>query len=946
MTYTVHRQFEPSLDTKRCTQCGTCLHYCPVNVQKLKATSLETSSLPDPLRAGLEGASCFVAHDPDSMQRRSSASGGVATAILSRLLATGKIDAVIHAERINGTVGSPHFSICISRSVEECENRRSSLYGPLCYEQALQVFRGTFAHLALTGVPCVISGLARLFKEHPEFRNIQPILIGLVCGHNVSGQFVDYLAQAMGVSKRQPFVADLRDKTGIPDADNFNTCFRFGTQILVSGNRFKTPFTSLWRSYCFALEACHYCSDFWAKAAHASIKDAWGRWAQDPLGKSIIAVRNPEIRSLLEEHHFLETEPLPLEEATTCQKETSIYKLTTVSSRFNQRWFSKDNRKSGFTLNFAFARISRNLYHRLGFNLSKPLLTTLLLLRRQQHQQRLTPPKNFSDRLRNQLLQKLPRSTRQIVLFGAGTMGRDLLKALPDHISYLIDNDASKYGAVIEGKRVLAPESLVKYLERPFILIGVAQDGVIAAQLNGYGFQEGKDFLRCRPCHVTALKTPSLFKPPKRSRKILVLGGYGYGNTGDEAQLNANIQDLGRVFPNHLIKVLSPNPVYTHLQHGRCAVGDAPRTSFYDAGETSLYNLRSRWEKVIFLLRSGWLYINSYLVRMGLSPVFLKAKRSALLHDLATADLVFFSGGGYLTGSTLSRLWDGLFFMAFARILRVPVVLSGQTIGVWNSRFTQWLAAWGLQKAELITTRDADDSMRALTGLGLHQDRYFSTCDDALFCSKEQNTETIAKVLLRSGISFDSPYLALNIHYWGLPTNKERSSLLEQVKRICEWIQDFSGLKLLGIPMIQTDLEPLADLANLAPSIDLKQLDYDFDFRKVRAIIAGAQVCVTMKHHPIIFAMGEDTPAISLASGAYYHHKNLGALNLFGMSFCNIGLEQEDYFDCFKEAYRRIQEEREYIIKQIRSSRASLENRRNRFMKLVSAIPQERLPCS
>ena len=74
--------------------------------------------------------------------------------------------------------------------------------------------------------------------------------------------------------------------------------------------------------------------------------------------------------------------------------------------------------------------------------------------------------------------------------------------------------------------------------------------------------------------------------------KILVVGGYGYKNVGDEAQLNVVIERLNRLFPNYNIKVLTPNQQYTIDAHGYTNVGEAPRTSFFKEGESLLYKAK------------------------------------------------------------------------------------------------------------------------------------------------------------------------------------------------------------------------------------------------------------------------------------------------------------------------------------------------------------------
>ena len=58
-----------------------------------------------------------------------------------------------------------------------------------------------------------------------------------------------------------------------------------------------------------------------------------------------------------------------------------------------------------------------------------------------------------------------------------------------------------------------------------------------------------------------------------------------------------------------------------------------------------------------------------------------------------------------------------------------------------------------------------------------------------------------------------------------------------------------------------------------------------------------------MKHHPIIFAVGEKVPVISLANFDYYVHKNGGALKLFGLERYNLMFNDDFKIDKFISMY-------------------------------------------
>ena len=70
-----------------------------------------------------------------------------------------------------------------------------------------------------------------------------------------------------------------------------------------------------------------------------------------------------------------------------------------------------------------------------------------------------------------------------------------------------------------------------------------------------------------------------------RQNKILILGGYGGNNVGDDAQLAGTIEDLNKTIPEATKVVLTPDLAQTAQRHETSIVGYAPRVSFFDYDE-------------------------------------------------------------------------------------------------------------------------------------------------------------------------------------------------------------------------------------------------------------------------------------------------------------------------------------------------------------------------
>ena len=93
-----------------------------------------------------------------------------------------------------------------------------------------------------------------------------------------------------------------------------------------------------------------------------------------------------------------------------------------------------------------------------------------------------------------------------------------------------------------------------------------------------------------------------------------------------------------------------------------------------------------------------------------------------------------------------------------------------------------------------------------------------------------------------------------------------------------------------------------------------------------------------MKHHPIIFAMGENIPTISLAFSKYYEHKNIGALTQYGQEKYSINLENEQYLSEFQTLFSDVLNNYDLIIFEIIKNKEILKARKERFLKKVDEL--------
>lgn len=432
-------------------------------------------------------------------------------------------------------------------------------------------------------------------------------------------------------------------------------------------------------------------------------------------------------------------------------------------------------------------------------------------------------------------------------------------------------------------------------------------------------------------CLVTSPSNQALFEAwgipvPARRPKVMLTAGAGYGNVGDEAQLGASLGRWRRLIPGVHLEVLTPSPDYTrHIHQVKADWG--PRVVWFHSNTDSTYFESKLPFKLRFLGMWIRLTLTARCMRSGLPLAFANEFEVDLLSRIRSVDVLHISGGGFLTGMTVSRLWENALLMRLCQLLGTPYLLTGQTLGVFRSRWDRWLARKSLMKADYIYLRDRGISEAELKSIGVEGDHVKSTFDDALFFDSldEEATKALLSV---NGINPDRPYAIINFHYWGQNSEiRERSC--QRFAELSDYLTDQYGLQLLFVPMAPSDEAAEDDvIARMQHAGNATRLNYNYDYREARAVYQLARMVFTMKHHPIIFAYGEGVPVLSVALDDYYYHKNKGAMDNCGHGrYC---LDQANFYsdqarvslDTFFDEYDSLKEELSFWLSQARALEA------------------------
>jgi len=840
---------KPEVDEEECVECGECLRYCPHTFKKVVDNARRVSSYKDPKMYGLNNAWYYTGHVKNESERKRSASGGMATFIVQKLLTDSRIDVVIHGEMLMGRTGELHYGAALSVTVEEIDRRRSSFYSVFSFNKVLNKIKKdkNIKSLCVIGVPCIVSALITLINEHDDYRHVKKIYsVALACSHNVAGAFIDYLADSLRIDRSLPYYVDLRNKDGITNANNYNNHFFAENETIVKINRFESEFTSQWRNYSFAMNICNCCSDFWGVNADITVKDAWGKWAsEEPLNKSILVVRNSEINDILLGSDEIVINKERLNTVYESQKITCIDKMEDACIR-----------KSAHNS----ARLSRI---------------------------------TFLHKLHDDMRKQSFALYKQMKVNGYN----DSLKVKAEKASLKSEQYYKK-------KKDLEERNKRRNWYRSLIT---------------------------------------------DHNKILVVGGYGGNNIGDEAQLDMVIRRLNRCFPKSDIRVMTPNIISTMRMHDYYDVTIASRVALFHVGLNDYYGLMTQYDRsrglkynarnfryrVQYRLREAWVWLNAKLISRQLPPFMLSAEAVATLNEIRSARLLYFEGGGYLTGATLSRLWEGMFLCRVANLFKVPVVMSGQTIGVWGSHYDKKIAAKGLKFVSLLTLRDKNESLKDLADIGIEQtEDIYTLCDDALFCNKVDPQKAIETILNKSGLPNDfvkNGYVVLCGSVTLINSKDERINVWKKLRKVMDFVLEKTCFNILVFATAPNEAWEMKELLRFYdnPRVGIAQQNYVFS--ETRGLIAGSQLCITMKHHPIVFSLGECIPVISLAATEYFEHKNRGALSLFDLERFSVNLCDEKWEKLFMNCLQEILEVGNEMKDAIKDNLKKIEIKTRRF---------------
>lgn len=415
-----------------------------------------------------------------------------------------------------------------------------------------------------------------------------------------------------------------------------------------------------------------------------------------------------------------------------------------------------------------------------------------------------------------------------------------------------------------------------------------------------------------------------------KKQKILVLGGYGGNNVGDDAQLAGSLEFLSQNFPAYTVVTLTPDMKQTYLRHATEAVGFASRNALFDFDvKPEIY---VRWWKPE---HKKWLLTRYKFIVDNVRKYFsggghkLSKRQVDFCENIKTASLIYYVGGGYLMGPTASRLWDAALVAEIAQIYETPIVFSGHNIGIWENPENQEFGKKLFGKSRLITTRDRVFSKKELESIGICGDHIYATCDDALFLKTNKSKDKVDKVLDSLGLRNDD-FIAFSFHDLNVATE------------IFEVIKKYETKNILIIPTCPPDVKVQESfISQIKGEERVKRVDKLLTFSETKEIFSRSLYCISTRHHPLIFTLSASKPCISINTTEYFSKKNYGALNLCNIDNFNIDFDKENIVatqEAIKEGILKINRDYDLYRKLISESFYRINAARDRFKEDISAI--------
>jgi len=337
--------------------------------------------------------------------------------------------------------------------------------------------------------------------------------------------------------------------------------------------------------------------------------------------------------------------------------------------------------------------------------------------------------------------------------------------------------------------------------------------------------------------------------------RIVLHGGYGKGNLGDDAILEVLLAQVREAFPSGQITVVC---------HGPARVRDQHRIPAYHFADW--HTLKAILNADVYIIGGGGIInrINTYSGFRHLRVLDPKGKFLFVAAALAK-----------MRGARLD------FHAIGATSFPDPIVY--------------WLARFVLNCSDALTARDKR-SREILQRAGVRGP--IPVVLDPVTELEPALPEVAIRLLADEGVAFDKLKIGVNFRYVAEP-DIDNAQTIHTVARLIEWLSDECDAQVIFLPfgrhpkkVVENDLAFAYEVAGLVDGCQgFHILERDCRPAEMKAILGQMDLCVLERLHAVILAAPTGVPIISVI----YDDKVAAFTEIAGLEDTNLPLRQFDF---------------------------------------------------
>jgi len=371
------------------------------------------------------------------------------------------------------------------------------------------------------------------------------------------------------------------------------------------------------------------------------------------------------------------------------------------------------------------------------------------------------------------------------------------------------------------------------------------------------------------------------------AKKIIIVGCYGFKNTGDEVILASLVSSLKKLSPDMEITVFSGDPEYTQAVH--------------------------KVDSVTRIVKFPCIFKDFF-------------KR---ITSIKNCNLLIIGGGG-LYNDTWHIVPYGSLEILTAKIFRKKIVICGVDVGPYKYRISQVLAKFFLNAADLVTVR-SKGSIEELKKLGVNG---IEVADLALLI--ERGNKKRAQELIESSDIPSENLVGISLR------QLEKIGKVLNIVSIAKTLDKFVELtdkNLLFIPFQFTaDISVSREIINLMKNKRKIYLwDRESDFMEINDIISKLDFMVGMRLHSIVLASINEVPFLAIS----YYPKVKNFCEMFTEVLPYVELQHIENSDNFCSALLKSYRNRKKYKEIISSNLEILREKATTNIEVIRKILEE-----